>query len=261
MPFFRYGLVSLLMCSATWADDLPAPSFSVCYAQLTDDKKSVESTRGHRVFDQLYRQLNDALIQSGRTFTVQALPWKRCVHLVGQGGIDAALPVIWSKEREAWASFPRTDDGELDRSLRLRAAEYFVYVPVQTQEIHKPELQWNGQSFRSVKYGVWAPVGYKSYEKLKQLKVLNSERYGFDEAFNMLVHYRLDGLVAERNEADSFIEELALQGRVKVLKRPFFHEDWFLVMSHQFVEKNPTDAMIIWRLSAEGHSYSTGIDD
>ncbi len=174
--------------------------------------------------------------------------------------MDAALPVIWSSEREAWGAFPRNDKGTLDRSLRLRAAEYFVYVPIHRETTSSSELQWDGQSFEQVKYGVWAPVGYKSYEKLKQLRVLNSERYGFDEAFNMLVHYRLDGVVAERDEADSFIDELALQGRVKVLKRPFIREDWFLVMSHHFVEKNPADAKAIWRLSAEDYSYSTGID-
>ncbi len=179
---------------------------------------------------------------------------------MGCSSMDAAAPVIWSQEREAWGVFPTTPDGELDRTLRLRTAEYFVYVSVPTEAMQIPELQWDGRSFAKVKYGVWAPMGYKSYEKLQHLKVLNSERYGFDEAFNMLARYRLDGVVAERNEADSYIDELTLQGRVKMLKRPFFQEDWFLVMSHQFVEKNPADAMTIWRLSAEGYSYSTGGD-
>ncbi len=180
MPLYCYGLLGLLICSVGWADTLETPFFNVCYAQLTDDKKSVETTKGHRVFDQLYRQLDHALIQAGRKFEAKALPWKRCVHLVGQGVMDAALPVIWSPEREAWGAFPRTREGDLDRSLRLRTAEYFVYVSVPTEAMHSPELQWDGQSFAKVKYGVWAPVGYKSYEKLQDLKVLNSERYGFD---------------------------------------------------------------------------------
>lgn len=242
------GLLLSWTCSLGYADSASPEALRVCYSQLKGEVESIVSSRANAVFNQLYLRITSGIKSTGLKVDARPLPWKRCAHLIAMGEIDAAVPVVWSPERETWAVYPKLANGQLDSSRRLRRANYDIFVPADSL------LQWNGNSFGQATPALWAPVGYKVYEKLRKLKALTLERYGMDDALKMVALKRLDGAVVEANDGEHYISELNLSGKVKRLSVPFSTDDWYLVFSYEFYERYPNSALAIWQASAESGS-------
>ncbi len=235
------GLLLWVIAVVSYADGPPSKKIRMCYTQLKSEAESVSASRGYQLFNRLYVQLSAGAQSAGLTLDAQQLPWKRCAHLIATGQMDATVPVVWSPERETWAVYPKENNGQLDTSLRLRRADYFIYVPKSSQ------LEWDGTTFSGGASSLWAPIGYKVYEMLREHRALTLERYGMDEAFKMVALNRLDGAVTEHSDADYYIAQLQLADRIKKLPTPFYSDDWYLVFSYDFFERYPDIAKAIWR--------------
>lgn len=239
------GVLLFSLSLIGYGEGVRSESLRLCYSQLTGQTESLASTRNNDLFNRFYLQLRNGAESVGLKLTAQPLPWKRCAHLIATGDMDATVPVIWSPERETWAVYPKTDTGQLDTSVRLRRAEYYIYVPLNSR------LAWDGESLAGNRKALWAPVGYKVYDKLREHRALTLERYGMDEAFSMVGLNRLDGAVTESSDADFYINNLKLADKIKRLPTPFYTDDWYLVFSYDFFERSPEAARIIWQAGSK----------
>lgn len=167
-------------------------------------------------------------------------PWRRCQYDMHAGNVDAILPVIWHPGRDAWGVFPKRPDGSLNRTARLWSASYQVF------SYQGSLLEWDGSHFSGVSYGVSAPLGHVSYAILKQLDVSSEEAYDLKTGFQLLALKRLDGYVMESLVGQSIINANGWQGMITVLDRPFSAADWYLPLSHDFVEHQPQLSQRIW---------------
>ncbi|MGH1370784.1 MAG: hypothetical protein ACRBBW_02030 [Cellvibrionaceae bacterium] len=233
------GLLCLLSL-LSHAEGPPSGQLRMCYTPINADSKSLAGAREYALFDRFYVKLRDGIAPLGLSIEAQQFPWKRCAHLIATGQMDATVPVIWSPERETWAVYPKASDGSLDESVRLRRAEYFVYVSLDS------DLVWNDDSFSDTKSRLWAPIGYKVYDKLREDRALTMERYAMAEAFTMVSRNRLDGVVVEANDGDYHINQLKLADKIKRLPLPYYSNDWYLVFSYEFFELYPQIAREIW---------------
>ncbi|WP_068826058.1 substrate-binding periplasmic protein [Pseudomonas sp. BMS12] len=175
-------------------------------------------------------------------------PWKRCVHEVQNGVSDGLFIAVWQLDRDSWGRYPGRDPQQqrpVDANQRLWRVEYPIIV--------RPggALQWDGERFTGIRYGVGAPLGYATSQRLRELGVLASESLGQAAALKLVAAGRLDGYVLEREIALGLIERLQLQGQLMFLPQPLLNADWYLPLSHRFYIAHPELAEGLWRAVAE----------
>lgn len=191
----------------------------------------------------LNRLVTDAASQIHQRVTFHPLPWKRCLTMVEQGAMDAALALVWNAERQARFSYPLTQDGNVDTSLRVWQGEYLIMVP------HNSALEWDGQQFRQLTGGLSSPLGYASGEKLRKLNAFGIDKTP-DQGLLLVSRGRLPGYVVQKEIGMETLRKYGLTHKVKVLPEPFMTEEWYLVFSPQFLRRSATTAESLWRAIA-----------
>ena len=171
---------------------------------------------------------------------LQRMRWKRCLENLEQGLIDAAFAMIWTKERDSRYAFPKTEDGVIDHSRALWQGDYSVFVYKDSQ------LNWNGQTFSGVKYGLSAPPGYVAYRKLEQLGVLYQSELRPQNGLKMVSMGRLDGYVIERLIGNWMIREQGLENVNERFEQSFMHDYWFIPFSLEFRQNFPGFDQLFW---------------
>ena len=178
----------------------------------------------------------------------QRQPWKRCILQLQSGQSDGIFATIWQADRDAWGQFPGRDAEHgkpVNREYRLWQVEY----PIITR-IGSP-LQWDGQRFSDLQYGLSAPLGYIASQRLQELGVLASASLSAEKSLKLVALGRLDGYVIERQIGNTHIRELGLQSNLKTLPIPLLQADWYLPLSHRFTDQHPELAQRFWQALRE----------
>ena len=178
-------------------------------------------------------------------------PWKRCTNDLGLNIYDGIFNASYSKERLAIGWYPTLDntrDGPVDTNKRITNITYSLYVP------RESKIRWDGTKYIDLKEGeqLGAPEGYSIVNDLKNQGVSVLEVSGTINALNMITSNRLPGAVLQDVTADSIIMKDRLKyGSIIKFARPIVSKPYYLMLSNDFVEKNPELAKRIWEAIKE----------
>ena len=174
-------------------------------------------------------------------FELHALPWFRCMNAVSKGEMDGAIGVGWTEQRAATMHFPQQADGKPDSTAALFLVDYYVYT-------HKDsKLDWNGQSFENVRYGIAAPQGFVVETMLAQLKVHRPIEVDFTQAMALTVNGRIDGYVQSELVAAQQLAKSKNAAQIQQLQPVFFRQPLYLVFSHRAMQRSPEQLRRIWQ--------------
>lgn len=176
-------------------------------------------------------------------------PWTRCLEGVRSNSYDATFNTSYTVDRLETGWYPTLDGthrGEPDTSKRITVMTYFLYVPSGSR------LDWDGSRFINLKGGIGAQLGYSIVRDLKKMNVdVHEVAAGARNILKMLQSGRFAGAVLQEVTAEGVLEGSAeLSGIVK-RKTPVVSKEYYLLLSHAFVEKHPLLARKIWQALAE----------
>ena len=189
------------------------------------------------------KQLADEL---GLTIVVKRLPWKRALELeLKSGAIDGLFPVSYRKEREVFGVLPMKE-GRADDSRSMFVSSYCFY------KLRTSPLEWDGMVLKHLEGPIGASRGYSIVGDLKQMGYQVQES---DDVRKDLKRLSLGwlGAIAALEAAEDFVLEAAPEfSRVIVkVEPPISRKHYFLMLSHQFVNKHPELAQKLWDKSRE----------
>lgn len=169
-------------------------------------------------------------------------PWKRCLSMMKNGSVDAIFAALWTKEREAWAAFPKKKDNlkKLDESLSLWDSQYVVFKRVDSN------LSYSGGKFKNINSGIDAPPGYVAYKMLKDMKVLSRSNNTPEKGLKLVRLKRIDGYVVERNIGNFILNRNKSNDVIDSIDEVFFEGHWFLPFSKKFYKESPEISRKIW---------------
>lgn len=165
-------------------------------------------------------------------------PWNRCISMMQRGEVDGVFPIIWTKNRDSWGQFPKSNT-VTDSSARLHHAVYKIFTH------HHSQMSWNGRQFHGLREGLSSPMGYIVSEQLKIYRASNQFRHAPEIGFQLLSKGRLDGYIIEEKVGRYFLGK-SNHSNIREIQASFFEADWHLVFSNQWVAKNQHLAQRIW---------------
>ncbi len=182
----------------------------------------------------------------GLKIAIRRLPWKRAMELeLKNGRIDGLFPVSYRKEREAFGVLP-LKDGKLDATRSMFGSSYFFY------KLKTSPLEWNGETLKNLTGPIGAPRGYSVVGDLKQMGYPVEES---DDARKDLMRISSGwiGAIAALETAEDHILESSPEFKQSIVKLSpaISTKQYFLMLSHQFVNKNPELAQKIWEKSKD----------
>lgn len=219
-----------------------AKPLQLCHDAAVDPKYEQSVTVGAYSVTGLHNVMTlRILTKLGIDVQLQSMPWLRCLHAVTKGDVDGAIGVGWNAERSHSMHFPLQPNGEPDPALALFSVNYFVYSHAEG------ELQWDGQKFEQVKFGIAAPKGFIVAQMLQQLGVYNPLEAEIDAAIMLTVNRRIDGFVQSRTVAEGQLAQSKDAKLIKRLEPVFFRQPLYLVFSKQAMQRNPAQLNQIWQ--------------
>lgn len=223
-----------------------AKPLQLCHDAAVDPKYESSVTVGNYAVTGLHNVMTlKILIKLGIDVQLHSMPWVRCLHAVTKGDVDGAIGVGWTAERALSMQFPLQSNGEPDPAFALFSVNYFVYSHAQG------DLQWDGQKFHQVKFGIAAPKGFIVAQMLQQLGVYNPLEAEIDAAIMLTVNRRIDGFVQSRTVAEGQIAQSKDAKLIKRLEPVFFRQQLYLVFSKQAMQRDPTQLKQIWQTIPE----------
>ncbi|WP_020410001.1 substrate-binding periplasmic protein [Hahella ganghwensis] len=234
----------LLLCSQT------AAALSICY----EEEPKYPYTLGHNALTLskggiLIDMLRQTTEQHQLPLELHAWPWKRCLQALQYNQVDGAFALVWSKERDNIAVFPKTSEDASsppNEEYRLWRALYPIFV------IRTGQVKWDGQVITGHKLGFAAPTGYVAQQKLIASGLhIGAEVNNLETAFRLIDMERLDGYVIETAIGIHQIRELSLSERISPLPKPYMSANWYLALSHSFYNNHRELAWQIWTTLAE----------
>lgn len=184
------------------------------------------------------KQLGSSL---GLKITIKRLPWRRALELeLRNGTIDGLFPVSYRKDREPFGVWPQKD-GKPDDTRDMFSSSYFFY------KLRSSPLQWDGMSLTNLKGPIGASRGYSVVQDLKQMGCEVQESDDMRKDVKRLAQGRLEAIAGLEAAQDFLLEDMPGYGKDIVKVQPAIStKRYYLMLSHQFAEKNPELAERIW---------------
>lgn len=170
------------------------------------------------------------------------MPWKRCLESeLKNGTVDGAFLASYKKEREVFGRYPTTKDGKIDESRRWETSVYVFY------KLSGSKVSWDGNKIFNLVNPIGAPQGYSIIGDIEKMgyKVDTSEKTFSD--FQKLINKRIDLAAELESQGDYVLENNPkISQEIEKIPVPIASKPYYLMLSHQFYEKNPKLAEKIW---------------
>lgn len=166
-----------------------------------------------------------ALAHLGISFTVERLPWRRCLHDAEIGKYDGIIGIGWSAERGMIYDFPYSTDSKPEPSLAIVDVDYYIYTKQDSK------LAWDGEHLTGVTHGLAAPRGYVVEAILKQMNAHKTLDSGMHASLSLLNNNRIDGIIMVGRIAEQQIAELK-QANIARLEPAFYRQPIYMVFSN-----------------------------
>jgi polar amino acid transport system substrate-binding protein len=240
--FFTIGfLASCLLGPAGPASAAGKPSIPLCF-----ERQEVLPWRTLDGGGLNFELLNEVARRNGVEFDYQSMPWKRCLAQLKANQVGGAFAVSFSQERLALGAYP----GGLkpDPERRLHVDRYLLVRRKGSR------VGWNGKAFQNLDGRVGFQLGYSVGDFLRGQGVLVDEgSQRSDELLQKLVSGRIDAAALGGGDALRLVRG-PLAEQLEVLPLPLVEKPYFLMLSHDFVARQPALAEQIWRTIAEVRS-------
>ena len=172
-------------------------------------------------------------------------PWKRCLASLEKGSVDAAFNASFKEKRMQMGAYPWKDK-QVDTSRRLTTISYSIYAPKNRSFV------WDGKQFSNLNGAIGAPAGYSIIGDLEKLGVKVAEAKSTEANLKKVLAGRIDGAALQDVTGDYFLKaKNDLFGGISKVEPPLKTKPYYLMISHQFIAKNPKLAEQIWDAIAE----------
>lgn len=182
-------------------------------------------------------------------FQATPLPWKRCFASLKLGEIDVLASASFKPERLEAGAYPGGNPPDGKRYMHLDG--YKLIRPVGSK------LDWNGKQFVNLPPGqtVATQLGYSIVAQLKELGVTVDEgTTDAADALRKVLRGRAVGAALLSVEADHLLAQPEFTGKLEAAALPLVEKPYFLLFSHQFVEKNGALVEQIWNYLPKAHA-------
>lgn len=171
-------------------------------------------------------------------------PWKRGLVWLQEGNIDGLFSASYKPERTVFGAYP-VKRGQVDQDRRSYYNTYYLY------KIKGSPLSWDGKAFDNLKFGLSAVRGFSIVSDLKKMGILVHEFNNTTKCMNLLIQGRVDGVAALELAGDSIVSENQRRfERVTKVEPALKRKAYYLMLSHQFIEKHPDLSETIWHAIA-----------
>ncbi len=187
---------------------------------------------------ELTKRMADEL---GLKIEIKRFPWKRALELeLKNGTIDGLFAASYKKEREEFGEFP-SKEGQVDETRCMYVNSYFFY------KLKTSPLDWDGKVLKNLKGAIGVPRGYSVVSDLKQMGYQIAESDDARKDFRRMNDGWL-GAIAALGTAEDFLLEASPEFNQVIVKvqPPISTKAYYLMLSHQFVAKNPELSQAIW---------------
>lgn len=192
------------------------------------------------------RGLNNKLIElaaqhSGLKVVQVALPWKRCLNSISAGEVAGGFAASHTDEREAYAVYPRTADGKLDPSRRIKTDGYSLY------RLKGTTAHWDGKQFVNLSGRIGSQLGYASTAELRKFGATVYESNDSPEtAMKRLLAGDLELLALMTFEGDGQLSNPEIARKVEKIASPFVEKPYFVIFNKEFQRANGKAVEMFW---------------
>ncbi|OHD24424.1 MAG: hypothetical protein A2086_01390 [Spirochaetes bacterium GWD1_27_9] len=178
--------------------------------------------------------------------TFKRFPWKRCLEIMLKDGeADGLFTASYKKEREAFGAFPQKN-GVIDETRRYGTTNYCYY------KLKKSNITWDGKQIKNLSKKIGAPLGYSIVDDIKKMGYPVETSPGTTNDLKKLLADALDLVAALETQGDYLIEKYPeFSKNIEKLSPPIASKNYYLMLSNQFVNKNPQLAEKIWNALAD----------
>ncbi len=216
-------------------DDTPGPPYIIGGGtSFNEQKPGIEI----ELYNLVARRLNLQI-------TFKRLSWVRCLNLLESGHVDGIFPASFKPERMKLGGYPMKN-GMPDSSRKTRDNAYYLY------KLKASPLSWDGRRITHLDGSIGVPVGWAIASDLKAIGVMVSDIRLPASSMRMLLHNRFAGLALLGTVADAYLREKPEEYSTIVrLSPPLKSKAYYLMLSHQFIDRQPEMAEKIWNTIAE----------
>lgn len=234
-----HALPLLLLVGTVHAADKPA-SVKFCHENNESYPWLIADRPGLNII--MMKQIEKQL---GTKVELAALPWKRCLEDLKAGAVDGAFKSSFKADRLEFGLYPMQGD-KPDNSKRMLDESYTIY------KVKGGQVDWDGKTLK-VNGSIGAQLGFSVVEQLKGmgLKVDDGARSA-DDNLKKLISNRVGAVALQTQEADNTIASTPeFRDKVEKVSPPLSEKPYFLMLSKQFVAKNPDFAKQVWDTVAQ----------
>jgi polar amino acid transport system substrate-binding protein len=238
--FFTTGILAfcLLGLAASPAMAAGKPTIPLCF-----EREEVQPWRTLDGGGLNFELLNEVARRLGVQFDYQSMPWKRCLAQLKANQMDGAFAVSFSQERLELGAYP----GGLkpDPERRLHVDRYLLVRRKGSR------VDWDGKAFRNLDGRVGFQLGYSVGDFLRRQGVLVDEgSQRSDELLQKLLSGRVEAAALGGGDTLRLVRG-RLAEQLEVVPAPLLEKPYFLMLSHDFVRREPQLAERIWNTIAE----------
>lgn len=228
----------LLLCCTP----LAATELRLCYEAASQSPNLPLYQVGALQVAGLHASLTVAALQQQQVqFQLQRMPWLRCLKAVSTGQLDGAIGVGWTAERATQLQFPLDAKGQPDAQKALFTLNYHIYTKIDSP------LSWDGQQLQQLRYGIAAPKGFITADKLAALGALAQTDAEIDAGLLLTLQQRIDGFVLAEGTMDPQLQQHKQRHLIKKLQPPFFRQSLYLVFSQRSYDQHSVLIQQLWQ--------------
>jgi polar amino acid transport system substrate-binding protein len=182
--------------------------------------------------------LNEVSRRTGIHFDYESMPWKRCLEQLRANKVDGAFAVSFSPERAALGVYP--GGAQVDRNKRMHIDGYMLVRPKGSK------VEWDGSKFVNLDGRVGFQLGYSIGEFLRARQVpVDEGSQQADELAQKLAAGRLAAAAFGGADAERVVRG-PLGAKLEMAPTTLLQKEYYLVLSHALVKRNPALARHIW---------------
>lgn len=188
----------------------------------------------------------ELLKQVGETLRInlsfKRVPWKRGLLMVQTGEADGIFHASFKQDRERIGVYPKTADGMPDPSRAIFTQSYALHVMAGSP------VTWDGTAIGGLGDGaVGATDGYSIVSDLERMGVRVETAKIQELNLSKLVQGRIAAYAELENMAAAAIRQQPdAFADVVMLQPPLVSKPYYLLLSHQFVDRDPELARKVW---------------
>lgn len=190
--------------------------------------------------------LREVTARLGMELRLERMPWNRALRQFELGEIDA-INGSFKPSREAFAQYPRTDDGSIDSTKHITRDAYVLYVPAGSP------LRWDGNgafiNTDSRQTTIGTSYNYSIAETLRSQRVPVIENPGgFEPLIRTLLADRVQGIVVhERPMQYYLLDNPEFSAKIEKTSPAVQAKHYYIMLSKAFVAEYPELSEAFWQ--------------